>query len=318
MIPVQQQIQKGIVVCPETHSRLHWEGSKLVSEAGAVYPTTPGGAPVLLTDSSAADQYAAASPQMNKEYSSDGRGWNAWILKAKALLRKDYRTKESRAALEQVLSNGADDRVCLSIGGGPSRISSDVTNLNIGPFPNVDVVADAHLLPYADSSVDAVYCEAVLEHLENPGMAVAEMFRVLKPGGRVIAITPFLQRFHGYPFHFQNFTVIGHALLFRRAGFTVTESGTCVGPTYAIVSLMSAYFTQCLPKVVGWPLAAVWNVVGLCVLPLDLLINHPASSHMLASTTYIVAEKPGSSVHCCNSKSTGINHGQTVPLPAAY
>jgi predicted SAM-dependent methyltransferase len=35
-----------------------------------------------------------------------------------------------------------------------------------GPFANVDVVADAYALPYATGSVDAVHCEAVLEHLE--------------------------------------------------------------------------------------------------------------------------------------------------------
>jgi hypothetical protein len=118
------------------------------------------------------------------------------------------------------------------------------------------------------------------------------MFRVLKPEGKVVAITPFLQRFHGYPSHFQNFTLFGHSLLFSRAGFRLLESGTCGGPTYTIVNLVSAYFLRCLPRVVGLPLAAAWNIAGIAILPLDRLIGPTDVSHLLASTTYVLAEKP--------------------------
>ena len=65
-------------------------------------------------------------------------------------------------------------------------------NLNIGPFPNVDVVADAHSLPYADESVDVVHSEAVFEHLYNPGQASKEIYRILKKGGKAYICTPFL------------------------------------------------------------------------------------------------------------------------------
>ncbi len=186
-------------------------------------------------------------------------------------------------AVKEVLRCGEGDSVCLSIGGGPARVSPDVTNLNIDNFKNVDVIGDAHLLPYADSSVDSIYCEAVLEHLTDPWLAVAEMFRVLKPEGKVVAITPFLQRFHGYPSHFQNFTLFGHSLLFSRAGFRVLESGTCVGPTYAVVNLVSAYFIRCLPKPIGLPLAGIWNIAGIAMLPLDRIIGRTQTSHLLAS-----------------------------------
>lgn len=282
----------GLLVCPQTRTKLTWEGNSLVSEAGRAYKVSELGVPVLLSDPGQ-EQYAVSSPQMLEEY-QNGHGWGGITRSLRSWLRKDYRTKASRRALDQVLELGQDDGLCLSVGGGPTRISPNVTNLNIGSFPNVDLVADAHVLPYADSSVDSIYCEAVLEHLKEPSVAVGQMFRVLKPGGKVVAITPFLQRFHGYPSHFQNFTLFGHSLLFKRAGFRVLESGTCVGPTYAVVSLVSAYFTHCLPKVIGVPLAAAWNIAGVCALPLDLVINRPASSHILASTTYVLAEKPGS------------------------
>ena len=50
------------------------------------------------------------------------------------------------------------------------------------------VDADALALPYEDGSVDVVRSERVFQHLPDPEGAIAEIVRVLKPGGRV-AIT---------------------------------------------------------------------------------------------------------------------------------
>ena len=47
-------------------------------------------------------------------------------------------------------------------------------------------VADVRALPFADASFDLVIGAHVLEHLVEPGRALAEMRRVLRPGGRVV------------------------------------------------------------------------------------------------------------------------------------
>jgi SAM-dependent methyltransferase len=52
------------------------------------------------------------------------------------------------------------------------------------------VVGDATRLPFADASIDLVHCEHVLEHLPNPTALMAEVSRVLKPGGRFVFVTP--------------------------------------------------------------------------------------------------------------------------------
>jgi ubiquinone/menaquinone biosynthesis C-methylase UbiE len=44
---------------------------------------------------------------------------------------------------------------------------------------------DAHALPVADGSFDVAYARYLLEHVSDPGVALAEMRRVLRPGGRV-------------------------------------------------------------------------------------------------------------------------------------
>ena len=52
-------------------------------------------------------------------------------------------------------------------------------------------VADANGdLPFERDSFDAVFCSEVIEHLVDPDFLTAEMFRVLRPGGRLILTTP--------------------------------------------------------------------------------------------------------------------------------
>ena len=45
-------------------------------------------------------------------------------------------------------------------------------------------------LPFADNSLDLITCRMVVEHLDSPREAFAEVARSLRPGGAVIMITP--------------------------------------------------------------------------------------------------------------------------------
>jgi len=54
----------------------------------------------------------------------------------------------------------------------------------------VFAVGDCERLDFADGSFDRVNCSRVLLHLEQPAMAVAEMGRVLVPGGRMVLWEP--------------------------------------------------------------------------------------------------------------------------------
>lgn len=50
------------------------------------------------------------------------------------------------------------------------------------------VRGDALCLPFADDTFDRIICSEVMEHLQNDTGALAELVRVLKPGG-IIAVT---------------------------------------------------------------------------------------------------------------------------------
>ncbi len=51
-------------------------------------------------------------------------------------------------------------------------------------------IGDAHELEFADDSFAACWSERVLQHLSDPAHAIAEMVRVIKPGGRVVLFEP--------------------------------------------------------------------------------------------------------------------------------
>lgn len=50
--------------------------------------------------------------------------------------------------------------------------------------------ADAVRLPFATGAFDATFCVAVLQHVNDVDRAVAELARVTRPGGRVLAVEP--------------------------------------------------------------------------------------------------------------------------------
>jgi len=51
-------------------------------------------------------------------------------------------------------------------------------------------VGDLAKLPFEDLAFDVVVCEWAAEHIEAPERVIAEMVRVLKPGGSLVFITP--------------------------------------------------------------------------------------------------------------------------------
>lgn len=94
--------------------------------------------------------------------------------------------------------------------------------------PLTQFIADAHRIPVAARSVDAVLVQAVLEHVLDPSQVVSEIERVLRPAGLVYAETPFLQQVHAGPYDFVRYTSSGHRYLFR--AFEEIAAGPVAGP----------------------------------------------------------------------------------------
>lgn len=290
--PIALQIQRGQLVCPRTRQRLRIMGERLQNATGEwSYPLLEG-VPFLIADQErVAVELAKQGGNMVAEYSGKRRFSirKAWDRIANRV--GDMRSPASQEAFHSIFAGLGKDALCISVGGGPQRAHPALVNVNLGIFPNVDVAGDAYELPYAKGVVDAVHCEAVLEHLEFPDRAVAEMYRVLRPGGQLFAATPFLQVFHGYPDHYQNFTLTGHVRLFERAGLSILSAGTCVGPSFALRDLTANFFRKIVPAPVGKLASILWSITTLPFLYFDQLANQRPQSVEVASTTYVHAVK---------------------------
>lgn len=78
------------------------------------------------------------------------------------------------------------------------------------------VYADGSRLPVADGSVDTLLLLEVLEHLAEPGAAVSEAARALRPGGTLVISVPFLYPVHDFPHDYQRWTPVGVRRLLER------------------------------------------------------------------------------------------------------
>src|SRR5690606_20167561 len=115
----------------------------------------------------------------------------------------------------------------LEVGAGLSPYASTlrgvaetVTTLDVEDRSgSIDVIADIQDMPeVAGESIDTVLCTQVLEHVPEPGRAVREMARVLRPGGRLVATVPHLSMIHEAPHDYFRFTEFGLTHLCNEAG----------------------------------------------------------------------------------------------------
>jgi len=123
---------------------------------------------------------------------------------------------------------------------------------------------EAERLPWAEESVDVLVCNQVLEHLKNVWLPMAEMHRVLRPGGHAIFSVPNLASLHN-----RMLLALGRQPTSIRVfgphvrGFAFREFSEFLGRdgAYEIEQRLSAGFYPLRPP---WsrPLSALWPGAG--------------------------------------------------------
>jgi SAM-dependent methyltransferase/uncharacterized protein YbaR (Trm112 family) len=165
------------------------------------------------------------------------------LRRAKALLRRfvpdisyplaDFGFDE---AIPEMMADNGDKPWILVIGAGDRQLrvkgNAEFVYTDVALLPLTQVVGDAHDIPFADGTFDAVLADSVLEHVADPARCVAQIHRVLKPGGYVYAVSPFMIQVHMGPYDFNRFTHLGHRRLFR--AFEECRSGVACGPGMAL------------------------------------------------------------------------------------
>jgi Methyltransferase domain/Tetratricopeptide repeat len=167
----------------------------------------------------------------------------------------------------EFIANVPEGGFVLDAGAGfRKRPVKNVVAVEIYDYPSTDVLAVGESLPFKDNVFDAVLSLAVLEHVRNPFICSKELVRVLKPGGKILTIVPFLQAEHGYPSHFFNATRFGLRSLFDGCVLERQSMGPSNLPIWTLNQILSLYVGG-LPaasreQFLGMTVSEILNVVG--------------------------------------------------------
>ena len=205
---------------------------------------------------------------------------------ANLLVRSGYDPWIHRVILQSLL----DNQVVVNIGSGnmalddPCIIRMDVT-LN----PYVDLVADAHALPFLPESVDYIFSLAVFEHLRNPFLAAQSMYEVLKDGGYMYHECNFVFPYHGYPHHYFNASLQGLEQVF--AHYVPLRKGvaTYQMPSFALDIVLRFYlrYSHAADYPHGRLLAdQLQKIIDLDLVPFDIYFSEAEALHVAAGTYF--------------------------------
>lgn len=133
-------------------------------------------------------------------------------------------------------------------------------------YAGLDARGDLAALPFRDACFDAVIHIVTLEHVREPQRVMAELGRVLKPGGRLLLVAPHEWEEHQAPHDYFRYTRYGLAYLLANAGFPDARIEP-VGGFFRLLARRLLNALQFFPGVSVVP-AALFFVPPALLLPL--------------------------------------------------
>lgn len=109
-----------------------------------------------------------------------------------------------------------------------------------------DEYYDGGRFPFGDATFDVVLCNQVLEHVFVPEAFVAEIHRVLVPGGRLILTVPFVWDEHEQPHDYARYSSFGLRALLERGGLVIAEQRKLLADAAVLFQLVNAYLYKVL------------------------------------------------------------------------
>jgi SAM-dependent methyltransferase len=212
-------------------------------------------------------------------------GDNRFLFAARCMLDLQLLTtyrflrRELAACKGQVLDVGAGQAPWRELLAHAEYVGLDVESA--GEFgmqrtPGI-VYYDGGTMPFADGSFDHVMCSEVLEHVPDAQAFVAEVARVLRPGGTLVLTIPWSARLHHVPHDYRRLTRYGLESLFGAVGFKsirIEERGNDVSAVANKVIVMAIRLLR--PKRI---LQALWTW-PLCLLLSPIAVGFVVAAHL--------------------------------------
>ncbi len=230
---MNEKLLQDILVCPVCRGNLSFAEQAIhCQKCKHTYPIDHG-VPVLIPPTSIF--FNSPPDQGLPEGKTKSR---ATLPKARKVIRQILQRSPSLTTwidltLFDYLNECSSDMRILNLGSGVGQFDGKIrphikmVDLDVYRRDQVDLLADAHMLPFSDESFDAVYSNAVLEHVQRPWVVAKEIYRILRPGGKIFINVPFLNIIHDTHDYFR-FTDRGLDILF--SDFKKIQGGVSAGP----------------------------------------------------------------------------------------
>jgi len=159
----------------------------------------------------------------------------------------------------------------LDIGAGSNKYKKHFSDCefktqDFKQYGEIDYVSDIVKIPVPDQSFDVVICTEVLEHVIRPDLGMAEISRVLKPGGTAYITTPFRAGIHCLPHYHSGLSEFWYQHYLEKYGFSEIEIKAKKGffAFYGQETLRSAIMIVKSPYFFLYPFA----LIGLLLVPI--------------------------------------------------
>jgi 2-polyprenyl-3-methyl-5-hydroxy-6-metoxy-1,4-benzoquinol methylase len=137
------------------------------------------------------------------------------FISRKGLYEFLAREFSSIRADETVLTIGAGGEVGELLEEYARQQNFTVTSFDIDQAQQPDILGDICTFDFGQQSFDVIVFSEVLEHVHSPHLAISNVHRLLKDGGRLVLSVPFIFPIHERPHDYFRYTRYGLEFLLR-------------------------------------------------------------------------------------------------------
>ena len=165
--------------------------------------------------------------------------------------------------------------------------TADFMQFENARYGEIDIVCDLTKIPLPDNSVDFILSTQVIEHVPEFNSALAEFYRLLKPGGLLFCTAPLFYEEHGTPYDYFRFTKYSWQHMLSKHGFKIKRIDGLEG-WFGLLGYLFELMARHTPLLGGGAFSALFMPFVIVFRVLSLIIA--GVFHTLEKLVFIKSE----------------------------